>query len=87
VAVNCKIDSISIYINNEYKGKLTNSFLPLSQMPNETDSNVKLLELPVGNYSYSAKIAGCSNNKWVGTITITESECNKINLNYSTSKP
>ena len=87
VALNCKLDSISIYINNNYKGKLSKSFLPLSQIPNESDSNTLTIILPFGNYSFGAKMAGCSSNKWDGTIKITELECKTVNLNYSTSKP
>lgn len=48
VALNCKLDSISIYINNNYKGKLSKSFLPLSQIPNESDSNTLTIILPIG---------------------------------------
>ncbi len=87
VALNCKLDSISIYINNNYKGKLSKSFLPLSQIPNESDSNTLTIILPIGNYSFSTKMAGCSSNKWDGTLEIVESECKTVNLNYSTSKP
>lgn len=80
VAANCKIDSVSIFIDNEYKGKLTNSFLPLSETPNVGDTNTFVLSLSAGKHTYVAKISGCRTNHWTGTFNVKASSCEKINL-------
>ncbi|MFT4061679.1 MAG: hypothetical protein QM642_04895 [Edaphocola sp.] len=87
VATNCIVDSVSIYIDDEYKGKLTSSFMPLSEVPTEKDTNVFVTELLIGQHSYAAKISGCNSNQWTGTLNVDEASCEKINLNLSTSKP
>src|SRR5690606_15700223 len=72
VVANCEIDNVSIFIDNEYKGKLTSSYLPLDEIPSEEDMGVLVVELPVGNHSYSAKISGCNTNQWNGAVRSEE---------------
>lgn len=87
VAANCILDSITIYIDDIYIGKLTNSYFPLNQIPSENDSNTLTKELDVKEHTYTAKLSGCSSNIWKGTLNIKSSELQKINLTYLTSKP
>ncbi|HET8572732.1 MAG TPA: hypothetical protein VFL76_02565 [Edaphocola sp.] len=87
VAANCKIDSVSIFIDNQYKGKLTNSCLPLSRIPEAGDANTFVSDLSAGDHVYVARISGCETGQWSGTFFVQASSCERIDLELLTLKP
>ena len=84
-SVNCPVDSISIYIDNNYVGKLLKSYIPGSTQVGTRDSeNTLVAKVPKGKHTYLAKINGGCNVYWSGEFdAIVDLE---INLKMSESK-
>jgi hypothetical protein len=84
-SVNCPVDSISIYIDNNYVGKLLKSYIPGSTQVGTRDSeNTLETKVSKGKHTYLAKINGGCNVYWSGEFdAIVDLE---INLKMSESK-
>ena len=84
-SVNCPVDSISIYIDNNYVGKLLKSYIPGSTQVGTRDSeNTLETKVSKGKHTYLAKTNGGCNVYWSGEFdAIVDLE---INLKMSESK-
>ncbi len=85
-SVNCKIDSVSIFLNGQYVGNIIGSYFPLTSIPEYGDKNTLSKTIPTGTYILKGLINGCSKNKWGRTIIVNKTTTNKTKLEYSTSQ-
>jgi hypothetical protein len=84
--VNCSVDSVAIYIDDSYVGKLTESYIPGSQQVGAKNSkNILKARVTKGKHTYTAKINGECNIYWVGDLDVTTDL--EINLKVSEAKP
>ena len=84
-SVNCPVDSISIYIDNNYVGKLLKSYIPGStQVGTRNSENTLVTRVSKGKHTYLAKTNGGCNVYWSGEFdAMVDLE---INLKMSESK-
>ena len=83
--VNCPVDSISIYIDNNHVGKLLKSYIPDSpQTGTRNSENTLETKVLKGKHIYSAKANGGCNAYWSGEFDATVDI--EINLKMSDAK-